>query len=86
MLPGEWLIFRLHKNTKAVFSAIFLKSKDEERLILARGRTCFVILNAYPYNPGHLMVAPFRHTAEYDLLSDDRCPSCTGWERKVYRF
>lgn len=32
--------------------------EDEKRLIIERGKSCFVIMNAYPYNPGHLMVVP----------------------------
>jgi ATP adenylyltransferase len=44
---------------------------DDEGLIVARGETCFVLLNLYPYNSGHLMVVPFRHVSAYDELSDD---------------
>ncbi len=43
---------------------------DEEAYILARGDRAFVMLNAYPYNPGHLMVAPFRHIADLEELTD----------------
>jgi len=38
-----------------------LGDEDETALIVFRGQTCFVILNLYPYNNGHLMVVPNRH-------------------------
>ncbi|WP_240640717.1 HIT domain-containing protein [Microbacterium sp. 10M-3C3] len=42
-----------------------LKS-DEDGLIVARGRTAYVLLNLFPYNSGHLLVCPYRHVATYD--------------------
>ena len=39
------------------------ENEDEENLILYRGRYHFIIMNAFPYNNGHMMVVPFRHTA-----------------------
>ena len=44
---------------------------DEEALIVARGTSCYVVLNLYPYNSGHLMVVPNRHVASYVDLGDD---------------
>ena len=41
---------------------------DEDGLVVARGATAYVVLNLYPYNPGHLMVVPFRHVALYEDL------------------
>lgn len=38
---------------------------DESALIVARGRTAYVVLNLYPYNSGHLLVCPYRHVADY---------------------
>ena len=38
---------------------------DEESLIVYRGRTCYVVLNLFPYNPGHLLVCPYRHVPDY---------------------
>jgi ATP adenylyltransferase len=45
------------------------KRSDEEGLIVARGKTAYVIMNLYPYNSGHLMVCPDRHIATYDLAT-----------------
>jgi ATP adenylyltransferase len=39
---------------------------DEKALIVARGKTAYVLLNLYPYNSGHLLVCPYRHVAMYD--------------------
>ncbi|MET3369574.1 UNVERIFIED_CONTAM: ATP adenylyltransferase [Jeotgalibacillus campisalis] len=38
---------------------------DEESLIVHRGRTCYVVLNLFPYNPGHLLICPYRHVPDY---------------------
>ena len=44
---------------------------DVENYILYRGSKNFVILNAYPYNPGHLLIAPYRHLGGLDELNDE---------------
>ncbi|AAR35079.1 HIT domain-containing protein [Geobacter sulfurreducens] len=46
------------------------QASDRERLILHRTPLSLVMLNRYPYTNGHLMVAPLRHTADMDSLSD----------------
>jgi ATP adenylyltransferase len=45
---------------------------DEESLVVARGASTYVVLNLHPYNPGHLMVLPYRHVADLeDLIADE---------------
>jgi len=39
------------------------RTKDEENLVLGRGLRCFAILNRFPYNGGHILIAPGRHIA-----------------------
>jgi ATP adenylyltransferase len=42
---------------------------DDETHIVHRGEHSFVILNAYPYSPGHVLVLPYREVAELELLT-----------------
>lgn len=44
---------------------------DEQRGVLARGQHNFIILNAYPYNNGHMMVVPYAHESDFTRLSPD---------------
>ncbi len=55
------------KEQECFFCKYIEEDRDTERFILYRGQYSFVILNYYPYNNGHLMVAPYQHTAS---LSD----------------
>jgi ATP adenylyltransferase len=45
--------------------------EDEDGLVVRRGSSCFVVLNLYPYAPGHLMVCPYRHVADYTELTPE---------------
>jgi len=51
------------KPDACVFCLPETRDEDKERLVLARGRHSFVIMNKFPYNSGHLMVTPFRHAS-----------------------
>ena len=47
------------------------QDSDAVNYILYRGEKNFVIMNTYPYNPGHLMIAPYRHIASLEELTDE---------------
>lgn len=53
-----------------IFCRFPAEQDDEKNLILLRGEHTFLILNAFPYSNGHLMVTPYQHTASLDDLSD----------------
>ena len=59
------------KNQGDIFAEIAQGSEDEAHYVLARGKSCFALLNLYPYNTAHLMVIPYRATGDLDDLGDD---------------
>ena len=44
------------------------EAKGEDSLVVARGEVVCAVLNLYPYNPGHLLICPYRHVADYTDL------------------
>lgn len=73
-LWAPWrMTFILSDNKPAgcVFCTKPAENRDAENYILYRGQHTFVILNAFPYNPGHLMVVPFDHVDRLEALSDE---------------
>ena len=58
--PGE--------DRGCIFCDLPAEGDDVRTMILARGELAFVIVNSFPYNPGHLMVAPFRHVGAFTSL------------------
>ncbi len=68
---APWRIeyIRMEKKDGCIFCELPAENDDENNLILYRGKYAFVIMNNYPYNPGHVMVAPFRHVGDFDSLT-----------------
>lgn len=58
---------------------------DEEGLMVARGVTVYAVLNLHPYNPGHLMVVPYRHVAELEDLTADEAAELTAFTQRAVR-
>ena len=52
--------------------------EDAEGLIVARGELCFVVMNLFPYNPGHLLICPYRHVPLYVDLTDEETAEFTA--------
>ncbi|ASJ12195.1 HIT family protein [Thermococcus thioreducens] len=70
---APWRIeyIRSPKHDGCIFCDFPKENRDRERLILYRGKHAFVIMNNYPYNPGHVMIAPYRHVGRWEDLTDE---------------
>lgn len=64
------------KPDECVFCIPECSDEDEKRLVLHRGKTCFVIMNKFPYNNGHLMVTPYRHVCCLTELNLEESHEC----------
>ena len=56
---------------ESVFKRIAEGTEDEANLVILRARSCFALLNNYPYNGGHIMVIPYRQVAGLEDLTDE---------------
>ncbi|MFZ1978431.1 MAG: HIT domain-containing protein [Bacteroidota bacterium] len=47
------------------------KKEDEKHLVVWRGKHCFVVMNKYPYNSGHVLIVPYKHASDFLDLSPE---------------
>lgn len=79
-----WAPWRLRyiEQARSPQHCIFCEKSEEKRdfenLILHRSKTCFTIMNIFPYANGHLMVAPYKHTSEFGDLTDSETLDLLG--------
>lgn len=65
-----------------LFAGIAQSSDDVANLVIARDRTCYALLNRYPYNGGHLMVVPYKQTPDLNGLTEDELADLWKLARK----
>jgi len=56
---------------------------DEDGLIIGRGELVYAVLNLYPYNPGHMMVVPYRRVSELESLTVDESAELMSFTQKA---
>ncbi|WP_395704464.1 HIT family protein [Rhodococcus ruber] len=61
------------------------KMRDEEGLVVARGEHVYAVLNLYPYNPGHLMVVPYRRVANLEDLTPEESTELMSFAQQAIR-
>lgn len=68
----EYILAPKEKSTGgSIFTRIAQSSDDEANLVIARDKSCFAVLNSYPYTGGHLMVIPYKQAPDFNDLTDD---------------
>jgi ATP adenylyltransferase len=80
--PWRYEYLVAEKSSGCIFCEAASSSDEDGSLVVYRGRKVFVLLNRYPYTNGHLMVAPYDHTAR---LSDSPDETLTELVRTVAR-
>ncbi len=58
-------------NGGCIFCDKIQENDDKNNYILYRGKACYIIMNIFPYNNGHLMIVPYQHTCEMEDLGDE---------------
>lgn len=69
--PWRLAYIKGEKEEGCIFCTRLARDTDEADYILHRGQRAFVILNAFPYANGHLMVVPFDHVSDLEALADE---------------
>jgi ATP adenylyltransferase len=67
----EYILAPKPELKEGLFMRIAQSSDDEANYVIVRDRTCFALLNAYPYVGGHLMVVPYKEVADLHGLTDE---------------
>ena len=67
----EYILSPKPELKEGLFARIAQSSDDVGNLMVARDRTCFALLNRYPYNGGHMMVVPYKAAADLNGLTDE---------------
>ncbi len=66
--PWRVQYIKAEKPEGCIFCAKAAETTDEQNHVVWRGRSAYVLLNTFPYNNGHLMVAPYAHVGELEDL------------------
>jgi ATP adenylyltransferase len=71
------------KFPECLFCEVLKSGNDEQALIVHRHKHCFVMLNAYPYTSGHVMVVPYQHVDQLQQLSPEAAQEMMELTRKL---
>ncbi len=81
----EYILAPKHEQAESLFTRIAQSGDDEANYVVARDRTCYALLNTYPYTCGHLMVVPYKCAADLADLTDEEVSDMMKLARRCQR-
>jgi ATP adenylyltransferase len=72
--------------SQKIFSSKPNETEDKENLILYRGESCYIIMNYYPYNNGHLMIVPYEESDSVENLADETLTEIMRLTKKTMKI
>ena len=73
------------KKDDCLFCRLAKERDDAKNLVVTRYTHCYVVMNRYPYNSGHLMIVPYTHAANFEDLSNDEYAEIMATTAKMIR-
>ena len=80
--PWRMEYIQQDKSGECIFCTLPRAEEDEKNFILYKGPHCFVIMNIFPYNTGHVMVSPYRHLSCITQLEENEFTEINRLTRK----
>ena len=82
----EYIAGDAEKIEGCIFCEVVKQNNDKKNHIVYRGKYCYVILNKFPYNNGHIMIVPYHHTGDWLELKDEIQAECYQLINKTIRI
>ena len=74
--PWRWTYIKSTNNKSSGCALCAYVRGDDDGLVVYRGKQCFIVMNKYPYNIGHVMIVPNRHVPSITDLNSDEISEC----------
>lgn len=75
--------FSEEPSSGCILCKAYQQISENDDYVVTKGKCCYVVMNLYPYNSGHLMVVPYRHISNFTDLTDDESLEIMSLLKKI---
>ncbi|MBU1298748.1 MAG: HIT domain-containing protein [Bacteroidetes bacterium] len=75
--------FSEEPSSECILCKAYQQISENDDYVVTKGKCCYVVMNLYPYNSGHLMVVPYRHISNFTDLTDDESLEIMSLLKKI---